>query len=50
MTRAELKSELEAKFYKVLFVKQAEESDAGYLLRLKEGILMKEFENVFLIQ
>ena len=39
MTKAELKSELEAKFYKVLFVKQAEESDAGYLLRIKEGML-----------
>ena len=39
MTKAELKSELETKFYKVLFVKQAEESDAGYLLRLKEGVL-----------
>ena len=39
MTKTKLKSELEAKFYKVLFVKQAEESDAGYLLRLKEGIL-----------
>ena len=39
MTKAELKSELEAKFYKVLFIKQAEESNAGYLLRLKEGVL-----------
>ena len=39
MTKAQLKSKLEAKFYKVLFVHQAEESDAGYLLRLKEGIL-----------
>ena len=39
MTKAQLKSELEAKFYKVLFVHQAEESDAGYLLRLKEGIM-----------
>ena len=48
MTKVELKKELEAKFYKVLFVNQAEESDAGYLLRLKEGILMKEFENVLL--
>ena len=39
MTKAELKSELEVKFYKVLFVKQAEENDAGYLLRIKEGVL-----------
>ena len=39
MTKTQLKSELEAKFYKVLFVNQAEESDAGYLLRLKEGIM-----------
>ena len=39
MTKAQLKSELEAKFYKVLFVNQAEESEVGYLLRIKEGIL-----------
>ena len=48
MTKAQLKSELEAKFYKVLFIKQAEESDAGYLLRLKEGVfwyLVGVYEN-----
>ena len=39
MTKAQLKSELETKFYKVLFVNQAEESEVGYLLRIKEGIL-----------
>jgi len=39
MTKAQLKSELEAKFYKVLFLEQAETSDIGYLLRIKEGIL-----------
>ena len=39
MTKDQLKNELEAKFYKVLFVNQAEESEVGYLLRIKEGIL-----------
>ena len=39
MTKTQLKNELEAKFYKVLSPQQAETSDVGYLLRIREGIL-----------
>lgn len=38
MTKTQLKNELSAKFYKVLFPEQAETSEIGYLLRVKEGI------------
>ncbi len=55
MTKQEFIKDLQNRFYKVAFPKQAEDSNEGYIIRLKEGVLwyligVYEMKDNFLIR